>query len=94
MLITLRGLKDILQEHAFLGFSSRALLRLSLPSNSGLVNLKLLVTSLFNSLPGYSHVHDTIPEPRRHGDLLSCVDILVMVLMTRGLAGFSYSSSM
>lgn len=36
--------------------------------NSRLVNLKLLVTSFFSSLTGYSHVHGTIPEQKSHGD--------------------------
>lgn len=36
--------------------------------NSGLVNPKLLVTSFFSSLTGYSHVHGTIPEQKSHGD--------------------------
>lgn len=63
----------------------KALVFLSLPSNSGLVNLKLPVASLFSSLPGYSHVCCIILEPMKI--LLLCIGILVMVLMTRGLAG-------
>lgn len=72
VLIMLKGLKDVLQEPAFLGFSLRPHLCLSSWSflaSQLIVNLKLAVTSLVGSLPGYSHVHGTTPEPRSHGDL-------------------------